>query len=26
KHPDGYVYYGDTPDFIKGKIYPYGNW
>ncbi|EES2679932.1 type VI secretion protein, partial [Escherichia coli] len=24
--PDGYVYYGDTPDFIKGKIYPYGNW
>ncbi|EET5546969.1 type VI secretion protein, partial [Escherichia coli] len=25
-HPDGYVYYGDTPDFIKGKIYPYGNW
>ena len=22
----GYVYYGDTPDFIKGKIYPYGNW
>ena len=26
KHPDGYVYYGDTPDFIKGKKYPYGNW
>ncbi|MFP2421412.1 DUF2931 family protein [Pseudescherichia vulneris] len=25
-HPDGYVYYGDTPDFIKGKTYPYGNW
>ena len=24
--PDGYVYYGDTPDFIKGKTYPYGNW
>ncbi|EPZ9267347.1 type VI secretion protein, partial [Escherichia coli] len=24
--PDGYVYYGDIPDFIKGKIYPYGNW
>jgi len=26
KHPDGYVYYGDTPDFIKDKTYPYGNW
>ncbi|KZR29388.1 DUF2931 family protein [Enterobacter genomosp. S] len=26
KHPDGYVYYGDTPEFIKGKTYPYGNW
>ncbi|WP_455817173.1 DUF2931 family protein [Pseudomonas cerasi] len=26
KHPDGYVYYGYTPDFIKGKTYPYGNW
>lgn len=26
KHPNGYVYYGDTPDFIKGKTYPYGNW
>ncbi len=26
KHPDGYVYYGDTPDFIKGKTYPYGTW
>lgn len=26
KHPDGYVYYGDTPDFIKGKTYPYGSW
>lgn len=25
-HPDGYVYYGDTPDFIKGKKYPYGSW
>ncbi|MBY7305552.1 DUF2931 family protein [Escherichia marmotae] len=25
-HPDGYVYYGDTPDFIKGKKYPYGTW
>ena len=26
KHPDGYVYYGKTPEFIKGKAYPYGNW
>jgi hypothetical protein len=26
KHPDGYVYYGDTPEFIKGKTYPYGSW
>ena len=26
KHPDGYVYYGETPDFIKGKTYPYGEW
>ena len=26
KHPNGYVYYGKTPDFIKGKTYPYGNW
>ena len=25
-HPNGYVYYGDTPEFIKGKKYPYGNW
>ncbi|HFK5773378.1 TPA: DUF2931 family protein [Enterobacter ludwigii] len=25
-HPDGYVYYGDTPDFIKDTKYPYGNW
>jgi len=25
-HPDGYVYYGDTPDFIKDKKYPYGAW
>ncbi|MEP8956646.1 DUF2931 family protein [Enterobacter mori] len=25
-HPDGYVYFGDTPDFIKDKTYPYGNW
>ncbi|OAT33172.1 hypothetical protein M975_1048 [Buttiauxella brennerae ATCC 51605] len=26
KHPTGYVYYGETPDFIKGKKYPYGSW
>lgn len=26
KHPNGYVYYGETPDFIKGKKYPYGSW
>lgn len=26
KHPNGYKYYGDTPEFIKGKVYPYGNW
>ncbi|MGY2800181.1 hypothetical protein ACVWV0_004457 [Ewingella americana] len=26
KHPNGYKYYGETPDFIKGKTYPYGNW
>ncbi|MCT4704772.1 DUF2931 family protein [Enterobacteriaceae bacterium H16N7] len=26
KHPDGYVYYGKTPEFIKGKTYPYGEW
>ncbi|HHL2502100.1 TPA: type VI secretion protein, partial [Yersinia enterocolitica] len=26
KHPNGYVYYGKTPEFIKGKTYPYGNW
>ncbi|MEE4408005.1 MULTISPECIES: DUF2931 family protein [unclassified Serratia (in: enterobacteria)] len=26
KHPNGYKYYGETPDFIKGKKYPYGNW
>ncbi|HHT0450427.1 TPA: DUF2931 family protein, partial [Klebsiella michiganensis] len=25
-HPDGYIYYGETPDFIKDKKYPYGNW
>lgn len=24
--PDDYVYYGDTPEFIKDKTYPYGNW
>ncbi|WP_456311069.1 DUF2931 family protein [Serratia proteamaculans] len=26
RHPDGYKYYGDTPEFIKGKVYPYGVW
>ncbi|WP_459448971.1 DUF2931 family protein [Erwinia amylovora] len=26
QHPNGYVYYGDTPEFIKGKTYPYGEW
>ncbi len=26
KHPNGYKYYGDTPAFIKGKTYPYGEW
>ncbi|WP_312239757.1 DUF2931 family protein [Pantoea sp.] len=26
KHPNGYKYYGDTPDFIRGKVYPYGSW
>ena len=26
RHPNGYVYYGDTPEFIKGKTYPYGSW
>jgi len=26
QHPYGYVYYGGTPDFIKGKTYPYGEW
>ncbi len=26
QHPNGYKYYGDTPDFIKGKVYPYGRW
>ena len=26
QHPNGYVYYGETPDFIKGKTYPYGSW
>ncbi|EOC1328011.1 DUF2931 family protein [Cronobacter dublinensis] len=25
-HPYGYVYYGEAPDFIKDKKYPYGNW
>ncbi|MFW0765057.1 DUF2931 family protein [Trabulsiella odontotermitis] len=26
RHPNGYHYFGDTPQFIKGKTYPYGNW
>lgn len=26
EHPNGYVYYGETPEFIKGKTYPYGSW
>ena len=26
QHPYGYVYYGETPEFIKGKTYPYGQW
>ncbi|WPA30920.1 DUF2931 family protein (plasmid) [Klebsiella quasipneumoniae] len=26
KHPNGYKYYGDTPEFIRGKVYPYGKW
>jgi hypothetical protein len=25
-HPNGFTYYGDTPEFIKGKKYPYGVW
>ncbi|MFP2421413.1 DUF2931 family protein [Pseudescherichia vulneris] len=25
-HPNGFIYYGDTPEFIKGKKYPYGVW
>ncbi|ELY4576650.1 DUF2931 family protein [Cronobacter turicensis] len=25
-HPYGYVYFGETPDFIKDKKYPYGKW
>ncbi|OUK77072.1 hypothetical protein BZY51_16660 [Enterobacter hormaechei] len=26
RHPDGYIYYGEIPEFIKGKKYPYGKW
>ena len=26
QHPNGYVYFGETPEFIKDKTYPYGNW
>jgi hypothetical protein len=25
QHPNGYVYYGETPEFIKEKKYPYGS-
>ncbi|HHA1914433.1 TPA: DUF2931 family protein [Enterobacter asburiae] len=25
-HPNGFTYYGHTPEFIKGKKYPYGTW
>lgn len=25
-HSDGYVYYGKTPEYIKNKTYPYGDW
>ena len=26
QHPNGYTYFGETPEFIKGKTYPYGEW
>ncbi|WP_318362763.1 DUF2931 family protein [Enterobacter sp.] len=26
RHPNGYTYFGETPEFIKGKTYPYGEW
>lgn len=26
QHPNGYEYFGETPEFIKDKTYPYGNW
>lgn len=26
QHPNGYAYFGETPEFIKGKTYPYGDW
>ncbi|EHN8923011.1 DUF2931 family protein [Enterobacter asburiae] len=26
QHPYGYAYYGETPEFIKDKTYPYGQW
>jgi len=26
QHPNGYDYFGETPEFIKGKTYPYGDW
>ena len=26
QYPNGYVYYGEIPEFIKVKTYPYGSW
>ena len=26
RHPDGYTWFGETPEFVKGKTYPYGDW
>lgn len=26
QHPNGYLYFGETPEFIKDKTYPYGEW
>ncbi|RKR63748.1 hypothetical protein C7387_0412 [Yokenella regensburgei] len=25
-YPNGYSYFGETPEYIKGKTYPYGSW
>ncbi|RKR63749.1 hypothetical protein C7387_0413 [Yokenella regensburgei] len=25
-HPNGYTYFAETPEYIKGKTYPYGSW